>query len=184
MIPTQKPQPEPGEGGLGSPGLGLSPGSGGNPIKTGGEKGFPHQDTGMEFKPLSKAHRESCVEPLQINLPPSSVLSGKCGRDCAGLDSSRCIYGALAPGIQPVGIFARLHHLGIAQPQQTHLNPSCFYQGRDPAYSLRSKRQTLGQINLRWISINFMELQLQFGPCLTRKSAHFSSKSSKYRSIC
>lgn len=35
-----------------------------------GRKVSPHQDAGMEFKPLSKAHREASVQPLHINLPP------------------------------------------------------------------------------------------------------------------
>lgn len=35
-----------------------------------GRKDCPHQDAGTEFKPLSKAHGETSVQPLHINLPP------------------------------------------------------------------------------------------------------------------
>lgn len=107
------------------------------------------------------------------------MLSGKCGRSRERLDRSTRIYGALAPGIQPVVIFLTLlHHRGVMQPQQTHPNASWLNRGGEPANSPQSQGETLGQIHLRWISISFTELRPQFGPFLRCKSDHSAPKQS------
>ena len=82
MLPQTRTEPEPctgtsraSDGQPGSLGLGLSlvlawAQFGWKSHKWEGRKDSPRQDAGTEFKPLSKAHRETSVQPLHINLPP------------------------------------------------------------------------------------------------------------------
>lgn len=82
MLPQTRTEPEPcagasrgGDGESGSLGLGLSlvlaqARFGWKSHKREGRKDSPRQDAGTEFKPLSKAHRETSAQPPCINLPP------------------------------------------------------------------------------------------------------------------
>lgn len=75
MLPQTRKEPEPWDWEPGSTGLGLSlvlaqARFGWKSHKWVGRKDSPRQDAGTEFKPPSKAHRETSVQPLRINLRP------------------------------------------------------------------------------------------------------------------